>query len=255
MRAFLICFRSDNHSRTKFFFLPQSMESIEGGELERDFLQALDQDMRSKQSVRNSRLIFIPVITGDGRIFVFCYNSKHVKLEFLSCKNSDESWSEGDTMCNTIFDKLEFAVDMNGVLSCHRRNCHVNWSSHMDKISDSSLLALLFMEHFCGEGDWLKDDMITDYKGIVVRYLLYHKLNEVALPEEFPRSLPQEFNEPLTNMPGGVARCLRKKRKILEKGTMTNRKRLEKETMTKKLKMQTGKSNPKPRQQAATKNL
>ena len=54
---------------------------------------------------------------------------------------------------------------------------------------------------------------------------------------------------------GGVARCLRKKRKILEKGTMTNRKRLEKETMTKKLKMQTGKSNPKPRQQAATKNL
>ncbi|XP_021302833.1 uncharacterized protein LOC110430130 isoform X3 [Sorghum bicolor] len=165
MRAFLICFRSDNHSRTKFFFLPQSMESIEGGELERDFLQALDQDMRSKQSVRNSRL------------------------------------------------------------------------------------------HFCGEGDWLKDDMITDYKGIVVRYLLYHKLNEVALPEEFPRSLPQEFNEPLTNMPGGVARCLRKKRKILEKGTMTNRKRLEKETMTKKLKMQTGKSNPKPRQQAATKNL
>jgi len=84
MRAFLICFRSDNHSRTKFFFLPQSMvshypqlspppnlwfslivkmqlvqESIEGGELERDFLQALDQDMRSKQSVRNSRLVSV----------------------------------------------------------------------------------------------------------------------------------------------------------------------------------------------------
>jgi hypothetical protein len=99
------------------------------------------------------------VIAGDGRMFVFCYNAMHFKMEFLSCENSDQSWSEGDTMCMTIFDKLASAVDRE--LACHRKNCRVDWSSHMDKISDGSLLALLFMECYCGDRNWLKANMIT----------------------------------------------------------------------------------------------
>uniref|UniRef100_K3ZYL6 Uncharacterized protein n=1 Tax=Setaria italica TaxID=4555 RepID=K3ZYL6_SETIT len=55
---------------------------------------------------------------------------------------------------------------------------------------------------FTGERNWLEDGMNSpDYKGTVVRYLLYHKLNEVPLPKEFPQPLPKESNEPLNNMP------------------------------------------------------
>lgn len=142
IRAFLICFRSDVSPGTRFFFLPQSLESIEGGALERDLSEAPSRDGKSIVGVK-TRLIFVPVIAGDDSMFVFCYNSSHKKFEFLSCKNSSESWSECDAICMTIFDKLESAI---GKLSCSRKNCHVHWSSHMDKISDGSLLALLFME-------------------------------------------------------------------------------------------------------------
>jgi hypothetical protein len=98
MRAFLICFRFDNSSGKKFFFLPQSMvshypqfflqifipdsknasypffflqvqESIEGGALEREFLQALDD--RSKEAVRKSRLVSVFHVSVCMDVYVY----------------------------------------------------------------------------------------------------------------------------------------------------------------------------------------
>lgn len=64
-----------------------------------------------------------------------------------------------------------------------------------------------------------------DYKGTVVRYLLYHKLNEVPLPKEFPQPLPKESNEPLNNMPRGILRVFFNKRATVQQAPKANTRR------------------------------
>lgn len=135
--------------------------------------------------------MFVPVFDSDGRWFVFCYNQRHNQFEFLSCDDSIDSWNLGDKYCLKIYSKLHGTLGH--FLACNRKQAHVDWKVGSDVGSDVGLLALNFMEHYNGEPNPNMSSVTQNYKASILQYILYHTLNRVTLPKEFPRPIVRPF--------------------------------------------------------------